>query len=360
MLYDYLVNPLVLEHAGTEAELVCLGHHGTGRHVSASRDQRPHDRGRPARPDGGPPEGRRPVRLRLRGRGGRALRSSGIPLEIVPGVTAGLAVAGYAEIPVTHAQQASAVALVTGHQRRDKHGPPLDYAALATFPGTLVFYMGVTSAAEWSRALMAGGKSPDTPVAIVRRCSWADQQTVRCTLATLPEVLAARQLGPPAVFVVGDVVGLAPEDTWFASRPLYGVRVLVTRPGEQAHELRDRLAALGAEVLTQPGIEIGPPRDWAPVDAALARLDQYDWLVFSSGNGVRYLFDRLLADGGDLRQLGRIKLAAIGPGTAAELARYHLRADLMPDEYRAESLAEALLAGAPQQRPPLPLGRGPG
>jgi uroporphyrinogen III methyltransferase/synthase len=349
VLYDYLVNPLVLEHAGPEAELVCLGHHGTGRHVSQAEIN--------ARMIEAARRGRTVVRLKagdpcvfgcLAEEAG-ALRESGIPLEIIPGVTAGLAVAGYAEIPVTHARQASAVALVTGHQRREKQGPPLDYAALAGFPGTLVFYMGVTSAAEWSRALMAGGKSPDTPVAIVRRCTWADQQTVRCTLATLAEVLAAEQLGPPAVFVVGDVVGLAPEASWFSSRPLCGVRVLVTRPGEQARELCDRLAALGAEVLTQPGIEIGPPRDWAPVDAALARLEQYDWLVFSSGNGVRYLLDRLLAGGGDLRRLGRIKLAAIGPGTAAELARYHLRADLMPDEYRAESLAAALLeAGSAQ------------
>jgi uroporphyrinogen III methyltransferase/synthase len=214
---------------------------------------------------------------------------------------------------------------------------------LAAFPGTLIFYMGVTSAAEWSGALIAGGRQPETPVAIVRRCTWSDQETIRCTLATVVETISARQLRPPAIFVVGDVVDLAPARSWFAQRPLCGVRVLVTRPSEQVHELRDRLAALGAEVLAQPGIEIGPPADWAPVDAALGRLDQYDWLVFSSGNGVRYLLDRLLALGGDLRRLAPLKLAAIGPGTAAELANYHLKADLVPAEYRAEALAEALL-----------------
>ena len=200
VLYDYLVNPLVLEHAGAEAELVCLGHHGTGRHVSQAEIN--------ARMIEAARRGRTVVRLKAGdpcvfgcvAEEAGALRAGGIPLEIIPGVTAGLAVAGYAEIPVTHAQQASAVALVTGHQRRDKHGPPLDYAALAAFPGTLVFYMGVTSAAEWSQALMAGGKSPDTPVAIVRRCSWADQQTVRCTLATL-----AGGAGRPAARPAGGV-----------------------------------------------------------------------------------------------------------------------------------------------------------
>ncbi|MGO8688868.1 MAG: uroporphyrinogen-III C-methyltransferase [Thermoguttaceae bacterium] len=351
VLYDYLVNPLVLEHAPAAAQRVCLGHHGTGRHVS--QDEINAQMIEAAR------QGKTVVRLKagdpcvfgcLAEEVG-ALGAAGIPLEIIPGVTAGLAVAGYAEIPITHGQSASAVALVTGHQRREKAQPPLDYAALAAFPGTLIFYMGVTSAAEWSAALIAGGRAADTPVAIVRRCTWADQETFRSTLATVAEAVAAQKIRPPAIFVVGEVVNLAPATSWFAARPLCGVRVLVTRPGEQVHDLRDRLSALGAEVLAQPGIEIGPPPDWAPVDAALGRLDRYDWLVFSSGNGVRYLLDRLLALGGDLRRLGGLKLAAIGPGTAAELAAYHLKADLVPAEYRAEALAESLLhAGAPGTR----------
>jgi uroporphyrinogen III methyltransferase/synthase len=344
VLYDYLVNPTVLEHAPAEAQRVCLGHHGTGRHVSQEEIN--------SRMIDAAGQGKTVVRLKAGdpcvfgclAEEVAALRAAGIPLEIVPGVTAGLAVAGYAEIPVTHGQSASAVALVTGHQRRGKAQPPLDYGALAAFPGTLVFYMGVTSVAEWSAALMAGGRRPDTPVAIVRRCTWADQETIRSTLSGVAETVAAGKIRPPAIFVVGAVVDLAPATSWFAARPLFGVRVLVTRPSEQVHELRDRLAALGAEVLAQPGIEIGPPPDWTAVDAALDRLDRYDWLVFSSGNGVRYLLDRLLALGGDLRRLGRLRLAAIGPGTAAELAAYHLKADLVPAEYRAEALADSLLA----------------
>ena len=203
--------------------------------------------------------------------------------------------------------------------------------------------------------MIVGGKSPDTPVAVVRRCSWPDQEVVRATLATVAGTLAARAIRPPAVFVVGEAAALAPESSWFSQRPLFGVGVLVTRPVEQAQELRDGLMELGANVFVQPAIEIGPPPDWAAVDAALARLDRYDWLVFSSGNGVRWFLDRLLAGGGDLRRLGGVKLAAIGPGTAAELAKYRLKADLMPAEYRAESLAEALLADvAPRAVPPCP------
>jgi uroporphyrinogen III methyltransferase/synthase len=210
--------------------------------------------------------------------------------------------------------------------------------------------MGVTSAKVWSEALLRRGKAPDTPVAIVRRCSWSDQQTVRCTLAQVAGTIAEHRLRPPAVVIVGRVAGLAPEVSWFAARPLFGKRVVVTRPQHQNASLADRLAELGAAVMVQPAIEIGPPQDWAPLDRALADLDRYDWIVFSSANGVRYFFDRLAQGHGDLRRLGRLKLAAIGPGTAEELSTYRLRADLVPAEYRAEALAEALASEAAGRR----------
>jgi uroporphyrinogen III methyltransferase/synthase len=276
-----------------------------------------------------------------------ALSAAGIPYQTVPGVTAALAAAGYAAIPITHGEHSSAVALVTGHERHCKQGPSLDYGALAQFPGTLVFYMGVTSARVWSEALMQRGKAPDTPVAIVRRCSWSDQETIRCTLGHVADVVAKRHLRPPAVIIVGPVAAMGPEVSWFAARPLFGKRVVVTRPRLQAEALFDRLADLGATVLVQPAIEIGPPSDWGPVDRALDDLDRYDWVVFSSANGVRFFLDRLWDRGGDSRRLGRIRLAAIGPGTADELLKDRLRADLVPPEYRAEALAEALAAEAP-------------
>lgn len=350
VLYDYLVNPAILEHAPLSAELHCLGHHS--RHTTMPQQEIN------ARMINAALKGMAVVRLKggdpsVFGRGAEeveALRAAGIPFQIIPGVTAGLAAAGYAEIPITHPCCASAAALVTGQERHGKAGPPLDYGALAGFPGTLIFYMGVTSASHWTAALLRRGKPPDTPVAIVRRCSWADQRTIRCTLGALDRVIAEHQLRPPAVIVVGDAASLAPEVSWFAARPLFGSRVIVTRPRGQAGRLADRLTELGAEVYLQPAIRISEPVDWKPVDAALARLDQFDWLVFCSANGVRYLLDRLLRSQRDLRALGKVKLAAIGPATAEELARYRLRADLVPDEYRSEALAAALERHAPGRR----------
>lgn len=346
VLYDYLVNPRILEHVRPGAQAECLGRHGRDRIVpQAEINER---LVREAR------SGKTVVRLK----GGDpavfarlaeeidALGNAGIEFEVVPGITAALAAGSYAGIPLTHRETASAVALVTGQEQPGKEEASLDYGALARFPGTLVFYMGVTSAERWTAALTAAGKSADTPAVIIRRCSWPDQLTLPTTLGQVAHEIAARHLRPPVLVVVGDVAATQPAVSWFTRRPLFGRRVLVTRPVEQSEALRDRLEELGAQVLVQPAIEIVPPADWAAVDAALARLHQYDWLVFSSANGVRFLLDRLCSKR-DLRQTGAVRLAAIGPGTADALAGYRLRADLVPAEYRAESLAEAL---APQAR----------
>jgi uroporphyrinogen III methyltransferase/synthase len=341
VLYDYLVNPLILEHAGAPAERVCLGRHGGDRIVPQAEIN--------ARLIALARAGRNVVRLK----GGDvavfahaaeevgALEAAGVPYEIVPGITAALAVGSYAGIPLTQGDTASAVALVTAQQRDGAASRPLDYAALAMFPGTLVFYMGVTTARGWTAALVAAGKSPDTPAAIVRRCSWPDQMTIACTLSTVADEIEARRLRPPALVVVGPVAALAPRHGWFVDRPLVGTRVLITRAAGQAATLYAMLAELGAEVLVQPAIEITPPDDWQPVDRALAELHRYDWIVFSSANGVRAFMDRLL-ESRDARALGNVRLAAIGPGSGEELAHYRLRADVVPQEYRAEALAEAL------------------
>jgi len=350
VLYDYLVNPAVLTHARPGAEAICLGHHGKMRTMPQEEVNR---RMIEAARDG---------KIVIRLKGGdpdvfarsaeetEAIRAAGVPFETVPGVTAALAAAGYVGIPITHSQHSSAVALVTGQERHSKGREHLDYEALAGFPGTLIFYMGVTSAAVWSQALLSRGKPPDTPVIIVRHCTWSNQQIIRCTLGTVAAEIAARRLRPPAVIVVGEVAGMAPEVSWFTGRPLFGTRVMVTRPQEQAGSLIDRFAELGVEAVLQPVIRISGPPDWGPVDAALGELDRFDWLVFSSSNGVRFLLDRLIHVGGDLRRLGGVKLAAIGPGTAEELERYRLRADLVPPEYRAESLATALSGDAAGRR----------
>jgi uroporphyrinogen III methyltransferase/synthase len=350
VLYDYLVNPAILRHAKATAELLCLGHHGTQRCLPQeqinTRMVEAAQAGRVVvRLKGGDPDvfGRSAEEM-------EALRAAGIAYETVPGVTAALAAAGYAGIPMTHGDHSSALALVTGQERRSKKNSRLDYQALADFPGTLVLYMGVTSAGEWSEALVRRGKPAATPVMIVRRCTWPDQRTIRCTLGSLAATIAEQRIRPPAVIVVGEVVSLAPETSWFTRRPLFGCRVLVTRPRDQALELVEPLEELGAEVLVQPVIQIFPPNDWSRVDAALNDLDRFDWLVFSSSNGVRYFLERLCEKKGDLRGLGRIRLAAIGPGTAEELARHRLKADLVPDEYRAEALADALAGEAAGRR----------
>jgi uroporphyrinogen III methyltransferase/synthase len=327
ILYDYLAGPQLLSLARGDAEVICLGRHGQGR--IWSQDEIDNALVLHAK------AGRLVVRLK----GGdplifaraaeelRALEAAGVRYEIVPGITAAQVASSHAGIPLTDREHASCVAFITGQEGNAKAAAEsLDYAALAMFPGTLVFYMGVTTAADWSGSLIRHGKSNATPVAIVRRCSLPDQQTIFTTLAEIGELIAATQLRPPAIAIVGDVAHQRGVADWFTSRPLFGQTVLVTRPQEQSDDLAVRLRELGANVLCQPAIEIAPPRDWAPVDAMIRRLNEFDWLVFSSVNGVRYLLDRLPALGFDLRQLGRAKLAAIGPATANALAEYHLKA----------------------------------
>jgi uroporphyrinogen III methyltransferase / synthase len=356
VLYDYLANPQLLAHCRPDAEKISLGKHGGGR--IWSQEEINEALVRLAR------EGKTVVRLKsgdpvVFARGVEeieALSIAGIPFEIVPGITAALAAGSYAGIPITHRELASAVALVTGHEDGGKEGPPLDYAALANFPGTLVFYMGVTTAARWSADLIAAGKPPETPVSVIRRVSFPDQKVWQTTLGGVTGFVAETRLRPPVIFVVGDVAALSPALLWFDKRPLFGQSVLVTRPNVvrcsaagqfPPEDFTSRLYELGAEVLYQPAIEIRPPNDWSAVDAALARLPDFDWLVFSSVNGVDGLLGRLPHD---LRALAGVRIAAIGSGTAQRLAEYHLQADLVPDEFRAEALAEALAADAKGKR----------
>jgi uroporphyrinogen III methyltransferase/synthase len=350
VLYDYLVNPQILDHASPTAELVCLGRHGRDRIVPQSEINDRLVREATAGKSVVRLKGGDPAVFARAAEEVEALTAAGVEFEIVPGITTALAAGSHAGVPLTHRDVASAVALVTGHEQDGKPQPAIDYRALAQFPGTLVFYMGVTSAPIYTQGLIDGGKSANTPAAIVRRCSWPDQVTLRCTLGTVAQVILEHKLRPPAIVIVGDVVNCEGGGSWFANRPLFGTRILVTRPADQNQTLRDRLQELGADVLTQPAIRIAEPADWSPVDTALSRLDQYDWLVFSSANGVRAVMDRLWSQHGDLRRLGSLRLAAIGPGTREALAQYHLKADLLPTEYRAEALAEALLEKAPGQR----------
>lgn len=343
VLYDYLVNPQILAHAREGAELVSLGAHGrTKVWTQQEINQRMVTDGLAGRTvvrlKGGDPAifGRMAEEL-------EALVQNHIPYEIIPGVTVAVAVSSYAGVPITHRDLASAVALITGHEDAQKTESSLDYDALARFPGTLVFYMGVTMVHAWTSGLLQAGKSPQTPVAIIRRCSLPDQVTIYTTLKkTEEELTPASKLRPPVIVVVGEVAKLGPTLSWFDKRPLFGQRIAITRAAEQAADLHHRLAELGAEVLEQPAIQISPVSDTGPLDSVLTRLSAFDWIVFSSANGVTQFFERLKSQRRDARALGSSKLAAIGPGTAEKLAEYDLVTDLIPSEYRAEALAAAL------------------
>ena len=342
VLYDYLVNARILEHARGDAELICLGKHGRTRlwsqqEINESLIRLAGEGKIVARLKGGDPA--------VFARGAEEIETlvqANIPFEIVPGITAALAAGSYAGVPITHREHASAVALVTGHEDPDKDTSAIDYKALATFPGTLVFYMGITTARTWTTALLDAGKPADTPVAIIRRCSLADQQRVQSTLGQVVQTIESQNIRPPTIIVVGEVATLADTFAWFEKRPLFGQRILVTRPRAQSNKLCTLLEELGAEAIVQPAIEITQPDDWQAVDNAIAAIHEFDWLVFSSSNGVRSFIGRLLATSFDLRALGSVKLAAIGPGTADELAGYHLKVDVQPSEFRAESLAAEL------------------
>jgi len=293
--------------------------------------------------------GKRVVRLKggdpfVFGRGGEeaeALQAAGVPFEVVPGITAGVAASAYAGIPVTHRDAASAVAFVTGHQAPGKDGD-VDWQGLAAFPGTLVFYMGVKNLSRIAGALIAAGRDPAEPAAVVRRGTLPDQQTVTAPLADIAERVAEAGLKAPAITVVGPAVGLRGTLAWLERRPLHGKRVAVTRARAQASGLVAQLRELGAEVVETPAIRIEPRAVEGEIAAAIDALGDYSVVCFTSTNGVRLLFTALAAQGLDARALAGSTVAAIGPGTTRELEQHGVRADVVPSRSIAEALVEAL------------------
>jgi uroporphyrinogen III methyltransferase/synthase len=286
------------------------------------------------------------------GRGGEealALIEAGLPFEVVPGVTSGVAAPAYAGIPVTHRNISTSVAFVTGHEDPTKGRSDVDWKKLANSADTLVLYMGVGRLEGISAELIAAGRSPDTPVACVRWGTIPEQRTVTGTLEDIAGRVAGAGLKPPAITVVGHVVALREEGLdWYERRPLFGRRVVVTRARTQAGELSAELERLGAEVHEFPTIDIRPPEDYGPLDAAIRELDSFGWIVFTSVNGVDAFLERLRHHGLDIRAVPRdAKLAAIGPATARRIEEAGLRVDVVPGEYRAEALSGALdvLAG---------------
>jgi uroporphyrinogen III methyltransferase/synthase len=338
--YDALANPRLLSHAKPDAEVIYVGKRG-GRHALPQEEiarllvERARAGKIVARVKGGDPF--------VFGRGGEEaeeLAAAGVGFEIVPGVTAAVAAPAYAGIPLTHRDFTSTVAFVAGHEDPAKKDSAIAWDKIATGIGTLVFFMGVGRLAEIVGRLVEHGRSPDTPAAVIRWGTRAEQRVVTGTLATLVERSAG--LEPPALIVVGEVVALREKLRWFENKPLFGRRILVTRAREQASAFGERLEAAGAEVVEFPTIQIEPPESWAPLDAAIARIRVYRWLVFTSANGVRHFWERLSRAGRDARDLFGIGVCAIGPATAAALRDRGIRADIVPVEFKAEALAEAM------------------
>ena len=342
VIYDYLANPALLNYVPAGAERVYVGRRGRGRY------QEQHDINRllidKAR------EGKIVVRLKggdpfVFGRGGEeaeAVAEAGISFEVVPGVTSAIAVPAYAGIPVTHRTLASAVTLVTGHEDPSKSQSTIDWPRLAAGDGTLVFLMGMKNLPSLVTHLREEGKADETPVALIRWGTRASQRTIVGTLRDIVGLAADAHLEPPTIIVVGEVVRLRDRLNWFEQRPLFGKRILVTRARAQAGELSARLVDYGAEPVEYPVIEVVPPETWSELDRALAELGRYHWLVFTSVNGVRPFMKRLAHHRLDGRALSGLKICCIGPRTAEEVRRYRLTPDLVPDEYQAEGIIEAL------------------
>jgi len=342
ILYDYLANPVLLAYAQDQAERVYVGRRGKGKYP----DQEAINRLLIERANAGH------VVVRLKGgdpfvfgRGGEeaeALASAGIEFEVVPGVTAAVAAPAYAGIPVTHRTLASTLTIVTGHEDPEKPSTALDWSRLATSQGTVVFLMGMKNLSTIAATLMAEGRAGSTPVAIIRWGTRVSQQTVVGTLADIADKAEAARMEPPTVIVVGEVVRLRPKLNWFEQRPLFGKRVLMTRAKEQAGELAARLAGYGAEPVEAPTIKLVPPPDWGPVDQAISAIGTYDWIIFTSVNGVSRFMTRLSARGLDSRCLAGRQLCCIGPRTAQELEKFGVRADVVPAEYQAEGVLAIL------------------
>ncbi len=341
LIYDYLAAKAFLDHARSDCECIYVGKKG-GDHTLAQQGINDLIVAKAlagkvvTRLKGGDPF--------IFGRGGEeaeVLAAAGVAFEIVPGVTSAIAAPAYAGIPLTHREFTSTLAFVTGHEDPTKESSSIDWAALAKGIGTLVFFMGVKNLPKIVDRLLQHGRPADTPVALVRWGTTPRHRTVTGTLGDIVQRATDAGMKAPAIIVVGRVVELRDTLQWFERRPLLGKRIAVTRARAQASELVQRLTQLGADCFPCPTIEVVPPDDWAPLDAAIGRIAQYQWLVFTSVNAVACFFERLYLRGLDARALGSLKTASIGPSTAAALKRHGIHTDVLPETYQAEAVVAA-------------------
>jgi uroporphyrinogen III methyltransferase/synthase len=344
VVYDYLASKKLLKHVPKEAEFIYAGKKGGGHHAHTQDEinQMLVDHAR---------AGKMVVRLKggdpfIFGRGGEEIEKiveAGIPFEVVPGVTSATAAATYAGIPITHRGYTASVAFVTGHEDPTKKDSTIAWDKLATAVGTLVFYMGIKNLPSISEKLIANGRDPKTPVAVIRWASTPEQHSVYGTLEDIADIVHREDIKPPAIVVVGDVVTLREKIDWFEKRPLFRKRILVTRTREQASELIARLEDLGADCVEGATISIEPPDSWEDLDRALAEMETYQWVLFTSINAIQFFFKRLHEKGMDARALKGPKLGVVGKATAEYLLQFGLKADLLPEEFTGEGLAKSLV-----------------
>lgn len=340
VIYDYLANPELLKLCPKACEFIYVGKKG-GAHTLPQEKINKLLITKAK-------EGKIVVRLKggdpfLFGRGGEEIEElirEGIPFEVVPGITSAIAVPAYAGIPVTHRNFTSTLAIITGHEAEDKEESKVNFSALAKL-GTLVFLMGVKNLPYIVENLIKEGKNPSTPCAVIQWGTTPKQKTATGTLENIVEEVKKRGITAPAIIVVGEVVKLRETFNWFEKKPLFGKRVLITRTREQASKLSKALAELGAEVIEIPTIEVKPLLT-ENIFESIKNISSYDWLIFTSENGIKYFFEALSYLKLDLRILGGVKIAVIGPATKNALFSRGLYADLMPEKnYTQEGLCEA-------------------
>ena len=343
VVYDYLVSDRLVQLARDDAEMIYVG-------KKAGQHTLPQEKINELLIEKAQP-GAMVVRLKggdpfIFGRGGEealALRQAGLGFEVVPGITAAVAAAAYAGIPVTHRDFASEFALMTGHEDAERTGESqIDWQVLGSWRGTLAFYMGVRNLPIICRKLQEHGMAGDTPAALIRYGTTPEQRTLTATIATIAELAAQQKFTPPAVAIIGRVVSLRDDLDWFERRPLFGQRIVVTRSRAQASELVDKVIELGGQALEFPTIRIEPAPDREPLRQAIGRLDEYDWIIFTSVNGVEFFFEELHAARCDGRRLAGSKVCAIGPATSQRLREFGIIADLIPPRFVAEAIIKSL------------------
>lgn len=342
VVYDYLANRAFLDYADETAECIFVGKKN-GCHTTSQENinkliiDKAKDGLTVARLKGGDPF--------IFGRGGeeaQELAEAGIPFEVIPGITSAIAVPAYAGIPLTHRDYNSIVTFITGHKASTKDRSGIAWDKIATLSGTLVFLMGVGRLPKIAETLMRHGMSPKTPAAVIHWGTVAEQKTVVGQLHDIAQKAKEGGMRPPGIIVIGDVVNMRRELNWFEKKPLFGKRIIITRAREQASDFMVLLNSLGAECVAFPTIKIIPPETWDRLDRSIHSLEGYQWILFTSLNGVKFFFQRLEALGRDVRDLKGIKIGAIGPKTAQAVKEKGIRLDLVPDEYRAEAVVEEL------------------